>query len=150
MDHAAGARSFIPAKVGPVWIVVDARAVQEITGPERWVPIPHTSELVPGVLAWRGRAVAVVDLSVLAQVGEPLKLGVTRPRTLLVQAGGCTLAMPVDGVREVQEVEPARVHRPHATSLPHCAFEVDVMGTLAPLLDLDSVVSAIAQTEAET
>ena len=145
---ATKTRAFIPIKIGQLWLTLDAHVVQEIVGARAWVPVPHTSPLVPGVLAWRGRAVAVLDLSVLASAGEPLRPGVERARTLVVESKDCVLAMPVDLVREVQEVDSSRVQTPHVTSLPHSSLEVDVFGTLAPVLDVASLVTAILESGA--
>ena len=113
-------------------------------GARPWFPVPHSSPLIPGVLAWRGRAVAILDLAVLASAGEPLRGGVRRPRTLIVESSGCVLAMPVDAVREVQEVDDARVRRSHVTSLGHSSLEVEVFGTFAPVVDLASLVASVA------
>jgi chemotaxis signal transduction protein len=140
---ATKTRSFIPIKIGHLWLALEAHLVQEIVGARPWVPVPHSSALVPGVLAWRSRAVAVVDLSVLASAGEPLRPGVERPRTLVASSRDCMLAMPVDVVREVQDIEHSRIRAPHVTSLAHSVLEVDLFDTLAPVLDLGSVVAAI-------
>jgi chemotaxis signal transduction protein len=134
---------FIPAKIGPVWLMLEAQEVQEITGAKGWVPIPHSSPLVPGVLAWRGRAVAVLDLAVLVLLEERLEIGQQRPRTLIVESGDCLLAMPVDLVREVQEVDGTRVREPHVTRVDHSSFEVDIFETYAPLVDLRSLVLSV-------
>jgi chemotaxis signal transduction protein len=139
------ARKVIPVKIGHLWVILDADVVQEIVGARAWVPVPQSSPLVPGVLAWRGRAVAVFDLSVLAHAGAPLRPGVERPRTLIVQSKGCVLAMPVDIVREVQEVDASLLRAAHVTSMQHSSLEADVFGAPAPVLDLGSVVSALLE-----
>jgi chemotaxis signal transduction protein len=133
----------IPAKIGPVWLALDALRVQEILGARAWVPIPHASPHVPGVLEWRGRAIAVFDLFGLAEVGDSLQPGTQRARTLVIEARGCALAMPVDAVHEVQPLAPAALRPTHATRLRHSASEVDIFAGPVPLLDLDSLVDSL-------
>lgn len=136
-------RGFVPVKIGPAWLVVEALHVQEVLGARPWVPIPHTSTNVPGVLAWRGRAVGVLDLARLTKAREPLRPGESCPRTLIVEARGCTLAMPVDAVQEVRELEDAQLRRLHATQLRHSSLEVELFGAVAPVLDIPSVVDGL-------
>ena len=136
-------RSVIPAKIGQAWLMLDARCVQEIIGARPWVPVPRSSALVPGALAWRGRAVAVFDLSVLAAAGERLERGCQRHRTLIAESDGCLLAMPVDAIREVQEIDASHVQDARVTSLEHCPTEVEIFGTLAPVIDLSSLVASV-------
>jgi purine-binding chemotaxis protein CheW len=142
--------SAIPAKIGPVWVALDALRVQEILGPRAWVPIPHASPYVPGVLEWRGRAIAVFDLFRLAGVADPLRSGTQRARTLVIEARGCALAIPVDAVHEVQPVAASALRRTHATQLPHSSAEVDLLVGTAPVLDLDAVVDSLLAGTEET
>ena len=142
MLEQATTRSFIPARVGDVWLILEAERVQEVVGARPWVPVPHASRLLPGVLAWRGRAVAVFDLSVLVPGGEHLSLGQVRARTLIVETDGCLLAMPVDVVREVQEVDASRVQPAGEHAVSHSSVEVEIFGSVAPIVDLASLVAA--------
>jgi chemotaxis signal transduction protein len=140
-------RGFIPAKIGSAWLVVDAGCVHEILGARSWVPIPHASRNVPGVLAWRGRAIALVDLARLVEGGEALRPGVERPRTLVVEARGCTLAMPVDAVHEVQELDPSKVRQSHVTRVRHSTTEIDLFGAVAAVVDVSSMIEGVLATE---
>jgi len=137
-------RGFIPAKIGPAWVAVEAAYVHEILGARPWVPIPHASPNVPGVLAWRGRAIAVFDLGRLFEGGEPLRPGLERPRNLIVEALGCTLAMPVDAVHEVRELEGSEVRQSHATRLPHSTMEIEFRNAVAAVVDVTSVIEGRA------
>src|SRR5215472_11977592 len=110
-------RSFVPAKIDDSWVLLDALPVQEVLGTRRWVPVPHASSQIPGVLAWRGRAIAVFDLSTLLEGGSPLQPGALRPRTVIVESRSCALAMPVDMVHEVGEVTPTQIRPSHGTRM---------------------------------
>src|SRR5262245_38502889 len=111
------ALSVVPAKLHDAWFVVPAAAVQEILGEQRWVPIVGAPPEMPGVVAWRGRAVAVVDLAALGG-GETLAAGgAARRRTVIVTVEDTTLALPVEGVREVQEVPDDAVRPAQLTRL---------------------------------
>jgi chemotaxis signal transduction protein len=136
-------RSFVPAKIGNIWMLLDALPVQEVLGARPWVSIPHSSSQVAGVLAWRGRAIAVFDLSSSVEGCEPLQPGVPRSRTLIVEARSCALAMPVDMVHEVREVADSRLRPPHGTRMQHSSGEVEIFGTIAPILDVDALIKAI-------
>jgi len=140
-------RGFIPAKIGTAWLAVEAGYVQEILGTRAWVPIPHASPTVPGVLAWRGRAIAVFDLARLFESGEPLRPGVERPRNLVVEARGCTLAMPVDLVHEVRQLGSKELRPSHATHLRHSTTEMDLFSSVAPVVDVTSLVEALLATQ---
>jgi chemotaxis signal transduction protein len=136
-------RGFIPAKIGTAWVAVEAAYVHEILGAHPWVPIPHASPNVPGVLAWRGRAIAVYDLARLLESGDPLRPGVNRQRNLVVEARGCTLAMPIDAVHEVRELEDKRVRTSHATRLRHSTAEIEIFGAVAAVVEVPSLVDGV-------
>lgn len=141
--------SFVPAKIGQVWMLLEALPVQEVLGARAWVPVPLSSSSVPGVLPWRGRAIAVFDLSTLFEGGEPLRPGALRPRTIVVEAKSCALAMPVDLVHEVREVADTQLLPSHGTRMRHSAGEIEVFGSLAPLLDVGSLVGEILAGEGQ-
>jgi chemotaxis signal transduction protein len=142
-------RSVVPAKIGQVWMVLEALPVQEILGARPWVPVPNSSSQIPGVLAWRGRAIAVFDLSTLLQGGEPLQTGALRPRTVIVEARSCALAMPVDIVHEVREVADAQLLPSHGTRMRHSSGEIEIFGSLAPILDVDKLIGEILVGDAD-
>lgn len=139
-------RRLVPAKIGSVWFALDAAPVAAVVGTCRCVRIPHPSPNVRGVFAWRGHAIAVVDLGPLVDRTETSDLG-ARARTLVLETEGCTLAVPVDVVREVQPVEESAVHAAHVTSMPFSSGEVEVFGTPMPVLDLPALVRSILALE---
>ena len=142
-------RSFVPAKIGSVWMLLDALPVQEVLGARAWVRVPHASSQIPGVLPWRGRAIAVFDLSTLLEGGALLEPDVLRPRTVIVESRSCALAMPVDLVHEVREVADLHLRPPHGTRMRHSSGEVEIFGSLAPILDVDKVIAEILAGEAD-
>jgi chemotaxis signal transduction protein len=141
-------RAIIPAMAGSKWFVLDALAVQEVLGIRPWVPLPHASPETPGVLSWRGRAVAVLDVRKFLAGSEPLASGVTCARTLVVEGEGCTLAIPVDAVREVHEVKPSDL-RPSGSATAMIKDEVVVGGTTMPRIDLGAVLELLLGARAE-
>jgi len=135
--------SVVPAKLHDVWFVVPASAVQEILGEQRWVPIAGAPSEMPGVIAWRGRAVAVVDLGPLSG-GSAMAVGEPRRRTVIVNVEDATLALPVEGVREVQELPEEALRPAHLTRLRHATMEVELDGVPMPLVDLADLLRVLA------
>jgi chemotaxis signal transduction protein len=129
-----------------VWLAVQANHVQEILGQRPWIAIPGAPAHLPGVLAWRGRAVAVLDLGSLSGVAQPLAPGANRDRTIVVTVGTNTMAIPVNGVHEVQEVDDDKIRPAHATRQKFSTLEAELQGLLVPILDMPSVVGALART----
>jgi chemotaxis signal transduction protein len=135
--------SIVPAKLHDAWFVVRASAVQEILGEQRWVPIVGAPAEMPGVIAWRGRAVALVDLGPLGG-GAALAAGEARRRTVIVSVEETTLALPVEGVREVQEVPDEAVRPAQLTRLRYSTLEVELDGVPMPLIDLADLLRELA------
>jgi chemotaxis signal transduction protein len=135
--------SLVPAKLHDAWFVVPAEAVQEILGEQSWVPIVGAPPEMPGVIAWRGRAVAVVDLAPLG-AGTALTSGASRRRTVIVAVEDTTLALPVEAVREVQELPDSAVRPAQLTRLRHSTMEVELDGVPMPLIDLRDLLRVLA------
>ncbi|HEY3352291.1 MAG TPA: chemotaxis protein CheW [Polyangia bacterium] len=137
-------RTFLPVRLGDLWLALGAAEVQEVLGARPWLPIPGASGGVPGVLSWRGRAIAVVDLGVVTGAAAPLRPDETRPRIVVLRLGTTTLALPVEGVREVIEV-PAEAVRPSHVTRPRCSTtEVELAGTVAAIVDAAALLAAVA------
>ncbi len=136
-------RALLPLRLADVWVAIDALHVREVLGRRLWVPIPGASAGLPGVIAWQGRAIAVVDLAALGSLGAAATAGEARERTVVVQAGGATFALPVDAVREVQVAAEGALHPPAATRQRFSTSELDLRGTPVPVLELAAVVEAL-------
>jgi chemotaxis signal transduction protein len=138
------ALSIVPLQLRDVWLALPAQTVQEILGQRPWVVIAGAPSELPGVIAWRGRAIALLDLGALVGGARPLGTGESRRRTLIVQLDGATLAIPVDGVREVQQIPDDSVRRAQATRQRFADHEVELDGIPLPLIDLDQLVASLA------
>ena len=137
-----GALALMPLTIGDYRLAVDALGVLEIHGRQEWVAIPNTPPLLPGALAWRGRALALLDLGPAFEL-DPLVVPNTRARNLVIGVADDTLALSVDRVLEVQRVEQGELAPVHAASwvadsgLP-CRGEIVMDEEVVAVLDLDS------------
>jgi chemotaxis signal transduction protein len=129
-------RSFVPITIHTTWVAVDMATVREIGGPLTWIALPTASAALPGVAAWRGRAVAVADLAALLGAGERLASPTTRVRTLYLQQGASTLAVPVDAVREPLTIADEDIRLPRIRTEAFVVGEVEVEGHTTVVVDL--------------
>lgn len=129
-------RSFVPITIDATWVAVDMAAVREIGGPLTWIALPTGNPTLPGVTPWRGRAIAVADLAVLLGAGERLSAPAGRVRTLYIQYGTSSLAIPVDTVREPMQLTDEDIRAPRARSDTFCTGEVDIEGHTTLVVDL--------------
>lgn len=113
----------MPITIDSTWVAVDMATVREIGGPLTWIALPTASAALPGVAAWRGRAIAVADLAALLGAGERLTAPTGRVRTLYVQQGPATLAVPVDAVREPLTVSDTEIRPPRVRTESFCTRE---------------------------
>lgn len=135
---------FLPFRLHSTWLMLDAACVRQILGAERWLVVPCASEQLPGVLAWKGRALPLLDLS------QVLGLGKSRPgesqRTLIVQRPNEALAIPVDAVREVRHVAASELQAPRNAVHPYASAEAEIDGHLTALLDLPALLESVSET----
>jgi chemotaxis signal transduction protein len=130
----------LPVQLNGIWVAFDAGYIQEVLGRKPWVPIPGAKSQVPGILGWRGRAVGVLDLGSLLNLGNPLQAGESRERTAVVQIGQNTLAIPVDLVREVQEVNEQQLQGVQGRHDGLASSQVQLNGVPVPIIDLPAVL----------
>lgn len=136
-------RALLPAKIGQAWVLLDAEIIREILGSQIWLPIPGARAEMPGVIAWRGRAIPVVDLSAPFGV-ERLGSGETRGRTLIAAVADSIVALPVDAVREVHTLPDDRLKPVSVSQLPYAAAETELFERILPLIDLPRFVAEIS------
>jgi chemotaxis signal transduction protein len=136
-------RALIPLKIQNVWLALEAADVREVLGERPWVRIPPVVPQVPGVIAWQGRAVGLLDLAALGEGVRPLQPGETRPRTLVAHVDDATVAIPVDAVMEVVDVEEATIRPCQLTQFGHCSREIELDGIPMPLFNLREALQAI-------
>jgi chemotaxis signal transduction protein len=141
--------SILPLQVDGLWLALPALSVHEILGQRRWVSIAGAQPELPGVIAWRGRAVAVLDLGRLVEGGRPMKGTEGRRRTLVVQHAGAVLAVPVDDLREVREVFEDELHPAQQTRQRFAVRELELDGVPTPLLDPSALLSSLALASPE-
>lgn len=135
-------RALVPARIGQAWMLLDAEIIREVLGAEVWLPIPGARAEMPGVIAWRGRAIPVVDLA--APFGFPrLSMGETRPRTLIAAVAESIVAVPVDAAREVHAFTAEDLKPVTVTSLPYAISEAELFERILAVIDLPRFVAEI-------
>lgn len=135
-------QSLLPIKLETRWALIEARLAREILGALVWLPIPKARRELPGVVAWRGRAVPLVDLG--AWFGLPqLAPGEARARTVIVEHEGGLVALAVDAVREVRHVEAEALVPVQVSSTPYASAELDADETIMPLLNLRALLAEL-------
>jgi chemotaxis signal transduction protein len=136
-------RALIPLKIQDVWIALEATNVREVLGERAWVRIPRILRQLPGLVAWQGRAIGLLDLATLGEGLRPLQPPERRSRTLVAHVDDMTVAIPVDAVMEVVEVDEASVRPCQLTRLANCSHETEIHGIPMPLLNLGAALQAI-------
>lgn len=136
----------LPVQVQSLSIAIDARHVHEIMSPQAAVLLPGARAAIPGVMAYRGRAVGLFDFAGVAEGLLPLADTSKRTRVLVIQVGSNTLAAPVDAVREVREVTPESLVPPRLTAHPFSTAEVEIDGQVMPVFDFAAFLAAVSAT----
>lgn len=134
----------LPVQVQSVSIAIDARQVHEIVGPQPAVLLPGARAEVPGVMSYRGKAVGLFDFAAVAEGLTPLGDSAQRPRVLVVQVRGSTLAAPVDLVREVREISADSLVPPRLTAQKFSAAEVEIDGIVMPVFDFAAFIDSVS------
>ncbi len=137
----------MPVQLSAVWVALGAMHLQEVRGPLPWVPLPGAPPHLPGVVPWRGRAIAVLDLGGLLGVAPPVQPGDPQRRTLIAQVDATPFAILADTVREVHTV--AGVEECHATQVRLAQGQVVIGGVVMPVVDLALVLASIAGPEGD-
>jgi chemotaxis signal transduction protein len=135
------AHSLLPVQLGPLWLLIGASSVEEVLGAVPWVRIPRAHELLPGVLAWRGRALPVLDLARVLNL--PAIEDSDRSRTLVVRAGSSTLAVPVDAAREVATFADHELHAAQVLTSRFVRFEAELRDVLMAVVDIDALTQSM-------
>jgi chemotaxis signal transduction protein len=63
---------------------------------------------------------------------------------MVIQVDGCTFAISVDEVREVQQIAADQVQPLQVTKARYAAGEVTLDGTPMPLMDISAMVRAVS------
>lgn len=134
-------RNLVAFRIQQLWFAVDAVWVEQILGQQPWMRVPSAPKQWPGVMAFRGRAVAVLDLAAGLTTATPLRAAERRHRTLIARVHDCTVAIPVDDVREVQAVDDVQIFSAHATGHHLAREEVRLEHDVFALLDLSFLIT---------
>lgn len=139
--------SVMPVQLASIWVAVGVTHLQEVRGPLPWVALPGAPPHLPGVVPWRGRAIAVFDLGAMLGVASAVQPGEPRPRTLIAQVDATAFAIPVDTVREVYTE--AQIEEGHATQVRLAHGQVVIGGQVMPVIDLARALKALTGVEVE-
>jgi chemotaxis signal transduction protein len=138
----------MPVRVAGVWLAIPAAVVQEVVGQQRFIAVPNAVAAIPGVLPWRGRAIALVDIVMVTGLGPGLAAeSDPAPRHVVLHSDDCTLALPVEAVREVQSLSDSELRAQNATRMRFSTREVQLEGAPMPLLDVAELMQSLARTE---
>jgi chemotaxis signal transduction protein len=135
-------RALLPARIGQAWVLLSAEIIREVLGAEVWLPIPGARAEMPGVIAWRGRAIPIVDLAApfgLTRLGS----GEARARTLIASLADGIVAVPVDAAREVHGFTTSEIRPVNVTSLPYAVAEAELFERVLAVIDLPRFVAEI-------
>jgi chemotaxis signal transduction protein len=146
MTHAASTpESVLPIEIGERLLALDALAVVEILGARPWIAIPRAPAGVPGAIAWRGRALALLDLGP-ALGHPPIAEPDSRSRNLVVRVSDDIVAIAADRVLEVwRPSEPATFNPAIELDLPRLG-ELVIAGALVCILDLERWVRSFRRS----
>jgi len=146
--QVSGARPILPLQLGEIWIAIDAGIVLELLGAKTWMRVPGASPQLPGILSWRSRAIAVLDLrETLALGGTPTN---PPPRTVVAQVDDCTFAFFVDVAREARVVDPEQLRAPHVVTGRFVTHELALDGRVMPIVDVAAMIAAVSRGPVES
>jgi len=137
----------MPIQLSTVWVAVGAEHLLEVRGALPWVVLPGAPPHLPGVVPWRGRAIAVLDLGSLLGVAPPVQASEPRLRTVIAQIDATAFAIPVTMVREVHEL--SEIQEGHAAQIKLAHGQVVIGGQVMPVIDLALALASIVRPEAE-
>jgi chemotaxis signal transduction protein len=137
----------VPIRLGKHWILVRAEIVSEFLSSTPWLSVPGSTQLLPGVMTWRGRAIPVLDLP------RALNFGAIGPlnecsRVMVVEHAAGAVAVPVDGAREVKTLADSDIRSPHVSTTPYTAGEVDGPDAVIQLIEIDQILREVGKAGA--
>jgi chemotaxis signal transduction protein len=138
----------LPVQIGDIWIAIDPRCVQEVLGSRTWMRIPGASPFLPGVLGWRSRAIAVLELREV--LGLSSRSQSQPPRTVVARIADCTFAFFVEVAREARTVDAGALSAPHAVTGKFVTHQLTLDGRMMPLIDLTAVIETVAGASVES
>lgn len=125
---------------------VDVQRVQEVLRHQQMTPVPLAPESVQGLINLRGQIVTALDLR--QRLGMPPRVSDKPPMNIVIRSAEEAVALLVDEIGEVVEVEDGRFERPPETlqgparTLIPGAYKLDQR--LLLILDVEKAVAADA------
>jgi purine-binding chemotaxis protein CheW len=116
--------------------------VQELRSYETPTRIANAPEHIKGVINLRGIIVPVMDLRIRLVTSTPSYDEFTV--TVILNLGGRTIGMVVDGVAEVANLDPAHINPPPlfaAAFAPHVSGIATVEHRMITLLDIEQLIA---------
>ena len=138
--HRAG--KYLTFVLGTEQYGVEIVRVREILGVLPITPMPQAQHYVRGVINLRGKVIPVIDTR--TKFGMPEKEATPETCIIVVDAGGTSIGLLVDTVKEVLDIREEQIEDP-----PHFGMGVDAgfvrgLGKIGDqvkmLLDIDQVV----------
>jgi chemotaxis signal transduction protein len=133
----------VTVRVQTFEVLVRAALVREVLGECVWTPLPGARSEIPGVTAWSGRAVALLDLAQLVPGLRRLGPADRRPRTAIVQAGSSIVAIPADEVSEVWRAAPDAFRSKELAEFPLARVELVQEERALPVFEPDLLLTAL-------
>lgn len=142
---------YVPFQLLGEAFLVPASSVREILGGQSCTKIPQQSSRISGVFPWNGRAIPLIELSVvLRRSGSSPGKGTessdeSKSRTLVVETKDDIVGLLVDEVREVVRLQVGDFRSVHAADELYTSAEVEWSDGVARLLDVESMVNECFQ-----
>jgi len=145
-------RQFCTFHVDKLLLCLDVERVQEVLRPQDMTPVPMSSPVISGLINLRGQIVTALDLR--RRLALPDRPDGKRPMNIVVRADGGPVALLVDEIGDVLEVEEAAFERPPET-LSGVARELisgiyKLRDQLMLVLDAERTISLPAPAERAT
>lgn len=137
----------VPIRLGKHWILLYAATISEFLPETPWLSVPGSTQLLPGVMTWRGRAIPVLDLRRALQVGTISPLD-EYSRVLVLNHELGAVAVPVDGAREVRTLDSGAIRPPHVAQMPYAIGEVDSANEVLPVIEVDQILKGLSKAGA--
>jgi purine-binding chemotaxis protein CheW len=106
-------RQYCTFLIDDLLMALEVERVQEVLRPQEMTPVPLASRVVKGLINLRGQIVTAVDLRRRLQL--PDRADDLKSMNIVVRAEGGAIALLVDEIGDVLEVEQASFERPPET-----------------------------------
>lgn len=136
-------RQYVVFRLGRETYGLDIETVREIIVMQTITQVPRTLEYIEGVINLRGRVIPVYNIR--KKFGLPEEEQTRSTRIVVVEVGGNTIGMIVDGVSEVLRIPGDMVERPSDiicdVDSEYLAGVAKMEDKLVIILDIDKVLT---------